>query len=148
MSSLRLDRAGTLYISTPLLSGAKEWDKGCLPILMYHTVSLDAEEAVRPYYRVATSPQRFAEQMQWLTDLGYVGLAVEEALSLVTNGNVNGIRPVAITFDDGFRDFHTQAWPVLQRHDFTATAYLPTDFISCDRKSFRDKECLIWPEVR
>src|SRR6185369_12183946 len=31
--------------------------------------------------------------------------------------------------DDGFRNFHTEAFPVLQKHQFTATVFLPTGFI-------------------
>jgi peptidoglycan/xylan/chitin deacetylase (PgdA/CDA1 family) len=119
-----------------------------LPILMYHSVSSDSEKGVGPYYRLITSRQRFAEQMQWLAELGYVGLALEDALPMLVQGKANGRRPVVITFDDGFRDFHVAAWPVLRRHDFTATVYLPTGFISRERKSFRGRQCLTWDEVR
>ena len=36
----------------------------------------------------------------------------------------------------------------MQRHKFTATMYLPTAFISDQRKSWSGRECLIWSEVR
>jgi peptidoglycan/xylan/chitin deacetylase (PgdA/CDA1 family) len=39
-------------------------------------------------------------------------------------------RCVVLTFDDGFLDFHTEAFPVLKKHGFTATMFLPTGFIS------------------
>jgi peptidoglycan/xylan/chitin deacetylase (PgdA/CDA1 family) len=121
---------------------------GFVPILMYHSVSCDREERVRPYYRVATSPERFAEQMQWLSDLSYTGIALEELLPSLVDGTATRRRLVAITFDDGFRDFHAVAWPILRRHGFTATMYLPTGFVSPVRKVFRGKECLTWDEVR
>ncbi len=143
MPALRLDRCLTL-------SWFRLWHRagaGHLPILMYHSVSDEAEEGVQPYYRLATSPRRFADQMQWLGETGHVGVSLEEALAL-RGREQEGRLPVAITFDDGFRDFHTGAWPVLKRHGFTATMYLPTAFIDAPRKSFRGKECLTWDEVR
>lgn len=119
-----------------------------MPVLMYHSISDDAEAGVNAYYRVATSPARFAEQMQWIADVGCQGVSLEEGMAQLTTGKSTGRPLVAITFDDGFRDFYTAAWPVLQRHQFTATMYLPTALISEQRRSFRGKECLTWSEVR
>jgi peptidoglycan/xylan/chitin deacetylase (PgdA/CDA1 family) len=144
----RFDRYLTLSVFHPLNRVGFGKTEKCVPILMYHSVSDDPETGVNPYYRLATSPQRFAEQMQWLSDFGYMGVSLEAALAHLASGKTNGRRPVAITFDDGFRDFHTAAWPVLQRHHFSATMYLPTAFIATHRKSFRNKECLTWREVR
>src|SRR6202035_2795383 len=130
MFSFRLDREGSLFVIGPLWQKLISKREGCAPILMYHSVSDDREERIRPYYRVATSPDRFAEQMQWLTDIGYKGIALEELLPSLVAGAPVPHRLVAITFDDGFRDFHSVAWPILRRHGFTATMYLPTDFVS------------------
>ena len=54
-----------------------------LPILMYHSISDDPEPRVRPYYKVCTSPRRFAEQMQWLADWGYRGVTLSEGLAML-----------------------------------------------------------------
>jgi peptidoglycan/xylan/chitin deacetylase (PgdA/CDA1 family) len=145
---VRSDRLVSLYLSRPLRNLTSRRPEARLPILMYHSVSDHIEEGVRPYYRLVTHPGRFAEHMQWLADLGYTGLALEEALEMVGSETKNRSRSVAITFDDGFRDFHQVAWPVLRRHGFTATMYLPTGFVSRKRKSFCEKECLTWDEVR
>ncbi len=115
---------------------------------MYHSVSGDQEAGLHPYYRQATSPARFAQQMQWLVELGCVGMSLEQAWRTPFDGGTDGHRPVAITFDDGYRDFLTAAWPVLQRHRFTATMYLPTGLMDAPRQSLHGKECLTWSEVR
>jgi peptidoglycan/xylan/chitin deacetylase (PgdA/CDA1 family) len=86
--------------------------------------------------------------MQWISELGCTGVSVEEGLRQLAEGGNRGNRPVAVSFDDGFRDFHGAAWPVLRRHNFTATMYLPTAFISAQRRTFRGKDCLTWNEVR
>lgn len=142
MTLMRLDRWLTLWVFRALARTHAR-----VPVLMYHSVSDDPEPGVKPYYRVATSPRRFAEQMDWLAARGYRGVALETALETVQRNQASE-RLVAITFDDGFRDFYTNAWPALRRHDFTATMYLPTAFIGTTRRSFRNKECLTWAEVR
>src|SRR5689334_1258885 len=73
---MRFDRGLTLYCFRTLGGAARQ-----VPVLMYHSVSDDAEAGVAEYYRVATSPRRFAEQMQWLAEAGYRGVSLEEALA-------------------------------------------------------------------
>jgi peptidoglycan/xylan/chitin deacetylase (PgdA/CDA1 family) len=145
---MRADRCLTLSFFEPLRRAGFGATDRCLPVLMYHSISDDSEPGIHPYYRVTTSPSRFAEQMQWLADGGWTGVSLEQALSRPANGQGDDRRAAAITFDDGFRDFYTEAWPVLQEHRFAATMYLPTAFISRRRESWRGKECLTWTEVR
>ena len=146
--SARFDRYLTLSLFRPLREAGLANGEQSVPILMYHSIANDAEEKIQPYYRLATSPRRFADQMQWLGNSGFQGVSLEEALAALADGKSNRRPLVAITFDDGFRDFYTAAWPVLQSHGFTATMHLPTDFIGTLRKSFLGKECLTWNEVR
>lgn len=55
---------------------------------------------------------------------------------------------VVITFDDGFLDFYTEAFPILQRFDYSATMYLPTAFIADSTTLFNGRPCLTWSNVR
>ena len=57
-------------------------------------------------------------------------------------------KPVVITFDDGFRDFHDLAFPILNKYGQTAVMHLPTAFIASNRRSFKGRECMTWNEVR
>jgi peptidoglycan/xylan/chitin deacetylase (PgdA/CDA1 family) len=172
-----LDRFTTLYLARPLgRLGRDAWSavgkasccKKRLPILMYHSISDDPEPGMRAYYRLCTSPRRFAEQMEWIKHAGYRGVTLREGLAWLnaapethSGESAQDPRPVVLTFDDGFRDFHTAAWPVLQQHGFAATVFLPTAFIGETRRVFAPartsdgcptkgagRECLTWPEVR
>lgn len=57
-------------------------------------------------------------------------------------------RYVVLTFDDGYLDFYTHAFPILQQYGFTATVFLPTAFIDGKRPGIRGKEHLNWDQVR
>jgi peptidoglycan/xylan/chitin deacetylase (PgdA/CDA1 family) len=145
MASFRPDRFLTLLLFRSCRSRLLRSRGKSLPILMYHSVSEDSESTRSAYYQVVTTPRRFAEQMQWLDEMGYQGVSLEEALKPAQPIT----RPRAvITFDDGFKDFSTNAWPALQRHGFTATVYLPTGFIASEPQSFCGRKCLSWNEVR
>ena len=56
-------------------------------------------------------------------------------------------RYVVLTFDDGYRDFYTYAFPVLQQYGYTGTVFLPTGYIDGKRPGLRGKEHLSWDEV-
>ncbi|MGA3006746.1 MAG: polysaccharide deacetylase family protein [Opitutaceae bacterium] len=145
---MRLDRSLTLHLFRPLRSiGLRA--RGChLPILMYHSISDAPEPAFSPYYQVCTSPNRFAEHMQGLAESGWQGVSLSDGLDILAGKKPISAQPVAITFDDGFQDFYTAAFPILQRHGFSATMYLPTAFIGDERRSFKSRACLQWDEIK
>jgi peptidoglycan/xylan/chitin deacetylase (PgdA/CDA1 family) len=135
-------------MTQPLLTAGVLRAKTGLPILMYHSISDDPEPGISPYFRVATSPTRFRQQMLWLRDRHYSVIDLTTALKRLQEPSRPEDRSVVITFDDGFRDFMSDAWPVLTEFGFTATVFLPTAFIGETRKSFKGRECLTWQDVR
>jgi peptidoglycan/xylan/chitin deacetylase (PgdA/CDA1 family) len=139
---MRLDRTATLVYER-LGRHIQSSGRGrSTPVLMYHNVSEANDTATRPYYRLSTSPARFQEHMRLLADNDYTTASLAAALDSPAD------RRVVITFDDGYLDFMTSAWPTLERLHFTASVFLPTAFIGDSRRRFKGRECLTWAEVR
>ena len=177
---MRLDRSITLGVIQPLRQAIRAPDPrrstlGAIPILMYHGISDEPEPGVPPYYQTNTTLAVFRQQMQFLADQGYRTISLDElctvlrtpdSISRIThhaslsNAQLSTLNPqlIALTFDDGFRSFYTEAFPALQKHGFTATMFLPTAFIGDTRRYFHpatinpqrstSKECLTWSKIR
>ena len=88
-----------------------------LPALMYHSVSAIGG----PLGDLAVPPSRLAEQLTALTAAGYRLVGLSEALDLLDAGCTD--RLVAVTFDDGYRNFLTAGVPVLRAAGANATLY-------------------------
>jgi peptidoglycan/xylan/chitin deacetylase (PgdA/CDA1 family) len=83
-------------------------------ILMYHSVA-DHE---RDPYLITVRPERLDAQLSWMRRRGLVGVGVGELLTTRRRG------AVGLTFDDGYRDFATEAVPLLRRYGFRATVFV------------------------
>ncbi|MGD0059690.1 MAG: polysaccharide deacetylase family protein [Verrucomicrobiia bacterium] len=145
---MRLDRLITLGLVQPIhraVSGAK---RAQLPILMYHSISEGAEDAVSPYYRTVTRPAIFAQHMALLHVEGYRVVSLQAGLHEFRSGCSDIRKTVVLTFDDGLRDFYTSAFPILQEYEQTASVFLPTAFIGDQPGRFKGRECMTWSEAR
>lgn len=142
---MRLDRFISLSVVGPFRSGQDGQDPR-LPILMYHSVSDDPESGVSPYYRTAVRPDIFREHLRTLKESGFKGVDLKTGIASLKRGLAEKL--AVITFDDGYRDFYTNAFPALREHGFTASMFLPTAFIGDARQPFKSRECMTWSEVR
>jgi peptidoglycan/xylan/chitin deacetylase (PgdA/CDA1 family) len=146
---VRLDRTLTLSVFAPLRRLALRDDGESIPILMYHSIANDLDSAQHPYLRTVTSPEVFSRQIDLLRAGGYEAITLSNALSWVESPHTrsdNGAPKVVITFDDGYRDFHSQAFPVLEKAGFTATVFLPSAFIG--RPFINGRDCMDAAQVR
>lgn len=87
-------------------------------VLMYHSVSPHTEDP----YQVTVSPDRFEQQLRWLSARGLRGVSMGTLLAARQRGSDDGL--VGLTFDDGYEDFLRYALPALLRHGFSATAFV------------------------
>jgi len=84
-------------------------------ILTYH--SIDDSGSV-----VSIDPATFRSHIEWLSKSGVPVVSLQEMLKLSDDSDA-----VALTFDDGFENFETQAWPLLRGHGLGATVFVVTE---------------------
>ncbi len=144
----RLDRYITLTITKQRPSLLRSSNSRKLPVLMYHSITDEAETTSSAYYRTCTRPAIFAHHMALLHDEGYQAFDLSSGLNWFHTGLHGAKKQVVLTFDDGFLDFYTQAFPILQKYRFGATVFLPTAFIGQHPLHFKGRPCLTWSEAR
>lgn len=104
------------YISKPI-------SDTFIPVLMYHSIS-DRD----PSNSLLVSPSEFENEMAWLHDNGFTSLSLDELYYSLTTGNVPA-KPVVITFDDGYDDNYTNAYPILKKYGLIGNFFVITDYI-------------------
>lgn len=119
-----------------------------IPILMYHNISEYKENGVHPYYQINTSHDIFVEHMRFLYDNNYSVTPLQDIKKYFESGEKITNKCIVITFDDGYYNFYTKAFPILQKYGFSSTVFLPTVFIKNKRLKSKKKQTLIWSEVR
>jgi peptidoglycan/xylan/chitin deacetylase (PgdA/CDA1 family) len=112
------DKAGA-ETSSPLVRDATpqpDWKPhtGPVPILEYHV--LGAAPADAPYPELYVTRPDFHGQMDWLDEHGYEAVTLETVEDAWYRGGTLPVKPVVISFDDGYRPQFTYALPELRRH--------------------------------
>ena len=95
--------------------------KSSAPILLYHAVGEPVEIEWPPSLIISAS--LFESHLQYLTQEGYKVVSVEELISLLQNGGTLD-KVVAMSFDDGYRNNHTDAFPLLKKYNAKASFYV------------------------
>ena len=145
MAAIHIDRALSVYLCHPLARRLRRRPQPRIPILMYHSIGEGGGR--RPYYETNTSSEVFARQMKFLRENRYKALNLDEAVSALA-GQGSSEKAVVISFDDGYRDFYSHAYPILAECGFTATVFVVTQLLKSPRKGFKGKECLTPADIR
>ncbi|MGI8918795.1 MAG: polysaccharide deacetylase family protein [Pyrinomonadaceae bacterium] len=92
------------------------------PLLLYHKISKPRRDSkVRGAF---TPPQRFRRQLTYLKQHGFKFYTASELIKhFQSHGNFPE-RALALTFDDGWQDNFTNAFPVLKELEIKATIFI------------------------
>lgn len=91
-----------------------------VPVLLYHSIS----ETPVGVPSLSVTPEEFEAQMRYLAENGYTAIGLDEL------GRCGGYKkPVVITFDDGYADNYTNAYPILKRWGMKATVFMVSGYV-------------------
>lgn len=123
-------------INEAQLPGGQYLSQQYVPILTYHYIRELPGDDDKLGQNLSVSPENFAKQMEYLASAGYESITFDDLRS----GNIPD-KPIILTFDDGYNDAYTDAFPVLQANGLTGIFYLITGFMDNDRY-------LTWSQAR
>jgi peptidoglycan/xylan/chitin deacetylase (PgdA/CDA1 family) len=115
---------------------------------MYHAIGATDE----PASRFVVPVDAFERQMGLLARLPLAVVSLEAACETLRRGAKLARRSVALTFDDGTRDFRTLGLPVLQRHRLPATAFVVTGAMGAsvdwtDHEDLAGRAVMTWEDA-
>ncbi|MCR4329451.1 MAG: polysaccharide deacetylase family protein [Candidatus Roizmanbacteria bacterium] len=105
-----------------------------IPIIMYHYVEYvkDQNDTIRK--SLSITPNVFDSQLSTLLVHGYTTYFVSDVPKILNGTIPYTAKNIVLTFDDGYEDFYTDAFPILKKNNVKATVYVITNYIG--RKGF------------
>jgi peptidoglycan/xylan/chitin deacetylase (PgdA/CDA1 family) len=94
-------------------------DEDALAVLAFHSISSEPGPT-------SISATTFRMQMDVLAESGFVSMTCQDFLDWHQGRAKGAARRVLITFDDGFADFATAAFPILRERSFSCMVFVPT----------------------
>ena len=116
---------GKISVNDPEAAGRK------IPILMYHAI---AEIPTTSLTNLFVHPSELEAQIKYIVENGYQTITFEDLDNI---GEF--LKPIMLTFDDGYKDSYTILFPLLQEYNIKATVFVVTGTMwSAGRLSIED----------
>ncbi len=101
-----------------------------VPILTYHYIGTNGDINDKARDNLSVAPDKFEEQMQYLATKGYTPITLDTMYAGLKGQITLPLKPVVLTFDDGYIDFYVNAYPILRRFGFQAVSFIPTGLMN------------------
>jgi peptidoglycan/xylan/chitin deacetylase (PgdA/CDA1 family) len=87
-----------------------------LTILTYHSIDNSGSA-------ISISPVLFSQHLRYLKEKNFSVITLSQGLKLLS-GHEPLYKKVVLTFDDGYENFHSRAFPLLSQYHFPATVFV------------------------
>jgi len=136
-SSLK-NRLFDLAYRTGLVRAGRGLGAKSLTVVNYHRVDDHHREDFDSFKpNVSATPEGFDRQMDYLAKWFHV-VSLQDVIDWLDGRKSIPSYAALITFDDGYLDNYTSAYPILRRHNFPALIFLTTAHIGTDAAFYWD----------
>lgn len=111
---------------TPFITAPAKNDAALVPILMYHHIKDLASNASELDLTWTVAPKNFLAQIEWLAQHNYQTITMAKLNAYLRDGTPLPARSIVITFDDGWIEDYTIAFPALKKNNFVGTYFVYT----------------------
>lgn len=109
---------------------------------MYHYVSAPPADADVYRRDLSVTPAQFESHLKYLASAGYHTITLDDLLYALAQGRSLPLKPVILTFDDGYEDNYTNAFPLLHKYRMVGHFFIITDFVNQERSGY-----MTWPQI-
>lgn len=97
---------------------------------MYHYIGYNPNPKDTVRNTLSVTPDKFEAQMSYLAQNGYTPITLDTLYGIFNKQTQAPAKPVVLTFDDGYIDFYTTAFPILRKYNFHAVSFIPTGLMN------------------
>lgn len=145
-SSHEIERLGRQLAPAPIAAPLPTPDgisrRLVVPVLMYHHVGDPGPGADAIRRDLSVSTANFESQLRYLVEQGYESISLEDLVMHLQVGLPAPTKSVILTFDDGFKDQYSNAYPLLRKYGFMGSFFVITCFADEERPEY-----MSWSEI-
>ena len=112
-----------------------------VPILLYHHVQPQDQAQAKGQKNISVDTNVFEGQMAYLKSSGYTTLTGDQLAHALADKQELPKKSIVLTFDDGYDDFYTNVYPVIQKYGLVANLMVSTGLVN-------NAQYLSWGQIR
>lgn len=114
--------------ATPFITAPAHGEAVDIPILMYHHLKYREPGASEVLKTWSVAPDQFAAQLDYYRQQGYHTITFKQLVEFFDDGAPLPTKPILLTFDDGWLDHYTVAFPELKKRGMVGNFFIPTQY--------------------
>ncbi len=113
-----------------------------IPVMVYHSVRahVSGESAIQDQYDI--TPELLESELVYLKEHGYTTIQFAQVIGYFDHDTPLPEKPVILSFDDGWENQYTHAFPLLKKYGMTGTFFIYTNPIDHQKKHW-----MTWKQV-